>query len=114
MVSVLGFAVAGQFALALTLFFLFTAARGPSLSLGQVWMNQNLESSVRATLFSLREQVNAIAQIVGGPLLGLLAAEVSTRTALIATGIILFPPLLLYIRAIRNDKSLTTPTEMET
>lgn len=97
-ISVIGFAMAGQFALALLLFFLFTTVSGPGLSLGQVWLNQHLESSVRATVFSLREQVNAIAQISGGPLLGLLATQVDTRTALVVAGIILCPPLLLYAR----------------
>jgi DHA3 family tetracycline resistance protein-like MFS transporter len=113
-VSVIGFAVAGQFALALSLFFLFTTAKGPSLSLGQVWLNQHLDSSVRATLFSLREQVNAIAQIVGGPLLGLLATQVNTRAALIVAGIILSPPLLLYALTLRNDKPLADPIKLET
>jgi MFS transporter, DHA3 family, tetracycline resistance protein len=112
--SVIGFAVVGQFALALILFFLFTTARGPSLSLEQVWMNQHLDSSVRATLFSLHEQVNSIAQIVGGPLLGLLATQVNTRTALIVAGIILFPPLLLYARTLHSDKPLTDPIVSET
>ena len=113
-VSVIGFAIAGQFALALMLFFLFTTVSGPSLSLGQLWMNQHLDSSVRATLLSLREQVNAIAQIIGGPLLGLLATQVNTRAALIAAGIILFPPLLLYAHTLRSDKPLTKPIETET
>ncbi|MBA2676889.1 MAG: MFS transporter, partial [Ktedonobacteraceae bacterium] len=57
--SVFGFALAGQFTLALVAFFLLTAVRGPSLPLGQIWMNQHLDSRVRATLFSLRGQVSA-------------------------------------------------------
>jgi MFS transporter, DHA3 family, tetracycline resistance protein len=103
--SVIGFALAGQFALALILFFLFTTASGPNSSLGQVWMNQHLDSSVRATLLSLREQVNALAQIIGGPLLGLLATQVNIRAALLVAGIILCPPLLLYARIMRHSQA---------
>ncbi len=68
--SIIWFALAGQFVLALFAFFLFTTVRMPSLTLEQVWMNAYLDSSVRATLFSLRGHVSAIAQIIGGPLLG--------------------------------------------
>ena len=108
-VSIFAFALAGQFFLALFAFFLFTTARESSPSLEQVWMNQNLDSSVRATLFSLRGQVNAIAQIVGGPLLGLIATGISSRIAMVATGIVLAPTLLLYARTLRNDKRMTVP-----
>ena len=109
--SVIWFALAGQFALALFAFFLFTTARGPNSSLVQVWMNQHLDSSVRATLFSLRGQVNALAQIIGGPLLGLIATGVSSRVALIVAGLILAPTLLLYAWTLRDDKPVRVPVE---
>ncbi len=109
--SIIGFALAGQFALALFAFFLFTTARGPSLSLEQVWINQHLDSSVRATLFSLRGQVNSIAQIIGGPLLGLIATGVSSRAAMIVAGIVLTPTLLLYIWTLHSHENVTMPVE---
>ncbi len=102
-VSVLGFALAGQFTLALIAFFLLTTARGPRQPLEQIWMNQHLDSRVRATLFSLRGQVSAFAQIIGGPMLGAIATGESTRTALIAAGIVLSPTLLLYIRTLHKN-----------
>jgi DHA3 family tetracycline resistance protein-like MFS transporter len=110
----IGFALAGQFALALAVFWLFTTARGPRAPLEQVWMNQNLDSSVRATVFSLRGQANALAQILGGPLLGMIATVLSTPIALIAGGIILSPALLLYARTTHRDKPLMAPIEPET
>lgn len=103
-VSVFGFALAGQFTLALVAFFLLTTVRGPGQPLEQIWMNQHVESRVRATLFSLRGQVSAIAQIVGGPVLGAIATGSGTRIALIAAGIILSPTLLFYIYTLRSDK----------
>ncbi len=112
--SAIGFALAGQFILALAAFLMFTTARGPRLPLEQVWMNQHLDSSVRATVFSLRGQVNAIAQIVGGPLLGIIATVFSTRAALVTAGVILSPTLLFYARTLRRRGPLTVPTEPET
>jgi MFS transporter, DHA3 family, tetracycline resistance protein len=105
--GVLGFVVAGQFFLALAAFFLLTTARGPRSSLQPIWMNHDLDSTVRATLFSLQGQVNSIAQIVGGPLLGIIATAFSTGSALIASAIMLSPTLLLYALTLRhaNKKS---------
>ena len=103
-IGIIGFAVAGQFFLALGAFWLMTTVRGPRLALEQVWMNQNLDADVRATVFSLLGQIYAIAQIVGGPALGVIATTFSTRVALIASGLILLPTLLLYARTIRQVK----------
>ena len=111
--GVIGFAAAEQFALAIIAFFLFTASTGPRQPLEQIWMNQNVESSVRATIFSLRGQVSAIAQIIGGLLLGMIAAIFTTRVVLFATGVILSPALLLYARTLRRDKLLTVHTDQE-
>ena len=102
--SVIAFAVAGQFALAMAAFFLFTTATGPRQPLEQVWMNQHLNSRVRATMFSLRGQIDAIAQIAGGPLLGLIATGGGTRNALIVASIVLSPTLLLYAHTLHSDR----------
>ncbi len=109
--SVVWLALAGQFVFALFGFFLFTTVRGPSLTLEQVWMNSYLHSNVRATLFSLRGQVSAIAQIVGGPLLGLIATGINSRVAMVVAGIVLAPTLVLYLWSLRTDKTMTIPTK---
>jgi DHA3 family tetracycline resistance protein-like MFS transporter len=111
--TIIGFAMAGQFVFALVAFFMFTMARGPYQSLQQVWMNQHLDSSVRATVFSLRGQVSAIAQIIGGPLLGVIATAFSTSAALIVSAIVLSPTLLLYIIAQRSSKRSPVSIEPE-
>jgi DHA3 family tetracycline resistance protein-like MFS transporter len=112
-VSIIGFAVADQFVLALTAFFIFTMGRGPYQSLQQVWMNQHLDSSVRATVFSLRGQVSAVAQIIGGPLLGIIATAFSTSAALIVSAIVLSPTLLLYVITQRSSKRKAISIEPE-
>lgn len=110
-VCVICFALAGQFMLALTVFWLFTTAAGPRAPLEQAWMNQHLETDVRATVFSLRGQVNAIAHIVGGPLLGVIATLYSTRLALIIAGVLLAPALLLYMRTIHRGGPLVSAAD---
>jgi MFS transporter, DHA3 family, tetracycline resistance protein len=100
--SIVGFALAGQFYLAMGAFFLFTTAWGPRAPLQRVWMNRYLEAGIRATLFSLQGQVNALAQIVGGPVLGLIATGFGMRTAMMASAIVLVPTLVLYMLSLRN------------
>jgi DHA3 family tetracycline resistance protein-like MFS transporter len=107
--GVVGFALAGQFALALAALWLITTATGPRIPLEQAWMNQNLDASVRATVFSLRGQVEALAAIVSGPLLGALATAFITRQALMLGGLILAPTLLLYARSARRDTPTVAP-----
>ncbi len=102
--TIIGFAVAGQLFLALAVFLLFTTAAAPRGPLEQAWILQNIDSNVLATIFSLRGQVSAVAQIVGGPILGMIATTFTTQTALIVAGFILCPPLLLYASTIRRDK----------
>lgn len=101
-----GFAVAGQFGLALAAFWIVTTAAGPRRSLEQAWMNQHLDAGVRATVFSLRGQVDALAAIVGGPVLGAIADAFSTRAALVVAGLILAPAALVYARSARRDQPL--------
>ena len=113
--AVMAFALARQFALALAALWLITTVQGPHIPLVQAWMNQHLDSSVRATVFSLRAQVQALAAIVGAPLIGAFATAFTTRPALLVSGLILAPALLLYARSIRRDKSLlvATPSPQE-
>ena len=112
-VGVAAFAVAGQFGLALAVFLLVTTALGPRASLEQVWMNQHLDPAVRATVFSLRGQVGALAGIIGGPILGAIATALTTRAALITAAVILAPALLLYIRTVRRDTPLAAPVALD-
>jgi DHA3 family tetracycline resistance protein-like MFS transporter len=109
LVCVAGFTVAGQFGLALGLFWLSTVARGPRGALETTWMNLDLDSSVRATVFSMRAQVGALAGIVGGPILGAIATDHGTGAALIAAAAALAPALLLYLRSLSQGGKITIP-----
>ena len=60
----------------------------------------------------VKGQVDAFGQIVGGPILGLIATVFTTQAALIASAIILSPALLLYAHTLRRDKPLAAPIEL--
>jgi DHA3 family tetracycline resistance protein-like MFS transporter len=99
LLGTLVFAVTGQFAVALAGLWLVTSAFGPHNPLEQAWMNQNLESSVRATVFSVHNLVQDLAGIVGGPILGVIATTYSTSLAIGIAGLFLTPAMLLYARS---------------
>ena len=56
-------------------------------------------------MLSMSSQVDAIGQIAGGLVVGLIGSLVSVRAALLASGVILTPVLALYRIAIRRGES---------
>jgi DHA3 family tetracycline resistance protein-like MFS transporter len=103
--GVLGFALAGNFGLALMAFWFGGVVSAISEPVNLAWFNRNLESRSRATVLSMHNQLNAVGQIAGGPILGSVASLVSIRAALIASGLTLFPVPLLYARAARLEEN---------
>jgi DHA3 family tetracycline resistance protein-like MFS transporter len=69
------------------------------------WVNQRLESKVRATVLSMSSQVDAIGQVAGGPLLGAIGSAISIRAALLASSLTLSPVLGLIGRALKLEKN---------
>jgi DHA3 family tetracycline resistance protein-like MFS transporter len=67
------------------------------------WVNQRLEAKVRATVLSMSSQVDAIGQIAGGPLLGVVGSTLSIRAALLASGFSLSPVLVLMGRGLKQE-----------
>ncbi len=101
--SVLGFALAGSFFLAVAAYWgtrVFRRTTGPLLA---TWTNQQLESSVRATVLSMRTQADSLGQVVGGPALGALATWASVRWTFVSVALLLLPVQALYRRARRSE-----------
>lgn len=97
------FALAGNFWLAVVALWLTGAMRGVTDPLMTNWMNQHLESSVRATVFSMSSQLNAIGQIAGGPAVGYIGTAGSLRAALVTSSLLLSPALALLVRGSRQS-----------
>ena len=96
--SVVGFALAGNFAAALGAYLLYKVVRSVGGPIMTTWTNQQLESDVRATGFSMSAQLDAFGQVVSGPLMGLLATSASVRVALVSTTTLLMPPQAVLTR----------------
>jgi MFS transporter, DHA3 family, tetracycline resistance protein len=110
-VSLLVFALAGNFFLAVVAVLLIRVFRSVNEPIYTTWLTQNIESKVRATVISMRGQVDAFGQIVGGPPVGYIGTAFSIRAALVAASAILSPVLLLYTYAARKSKEkLTQPS----
>lgn len=103
--GIVAFGLAGNFALAVAAYLAITILRRVAEPLQAAWLNQSLEPRVRATMFSMQGQADALGQIGGGPILGLIATAVSVPIALVAAGGFLTPALVLYARTVRSDGS---------
>lgn len=104
------FGLAGDFSLALAAYWLVATLRAVTIPLYTAWLNQQLDSRSRATVFSLSGQVDALGQIAGGPAIGALG-NLSLRAAMVAAGALLAPALLLYARALRQGGAAAQPVD---
>jgi len=100
--GVVAFALSGSFGLALATYLAARLAVNLHAPLYMAWINLSIDSSVRATVLSISSQADALGQVGGGPVVGLIGNAVSLRAALFAAGIALAPALLLYGRASRQ------------
>lgn len=106
--ALLGFAFAGSFAAAAALVLVIGVLRSTIGPLYEAWINQHIDSSVRATVLSMSGQVDAFGQIAGGPVVGWIGNTISIRAALAASGMLLTPVLLLLGR-LRGREAAPTP-----
>ena len=59
------------------------------------WMNDQVDEKMRATVFSTSGQLDSFGQIIGGPIVGLVAQQVSIPWGLVCTAFLLLPALFL-------------------
>jgi DHA3 family tetracycline resistance protein-like MFS transporter len=98
MLGILVFAQASALLPILLCVWLISATRDASSPLYMAWLNQNTESSVRATMFSMSSQVNAIGEIGGGPVIGYIGLVAGVRVAISLAGLLLTPALVIFFR----------------
>jgi MFS transporter, DHA3 family, tetracycline resistance protein len=96
-VCILCFALSPFLVTAVISLILVGQLRGIVGPLQAAWINQKLDSRVRATILSMFGQVDAIGQVFGGPIIGLAANTFSVRLA-VGLSSLLLSPALLYIR----------------
>ena len=93
--AVIAFGLAGSFALAALTMVVAALVRRTINPIYMAWVNQRLDSQVRATVISLSAQADALGQMAGGPVVGAIGTLWSLRAALVAAGLLLSPILLL-------------------
>jgi DHA3 family tetracycline resistance protein-like MFS transporter len=95
-----GFALAGNLTVAIACLWVASVMRQAFGPVQRAWLNRSLDSSNRATLFSVDGQADALGQIVGGPILGVVGSGVSIRAALVSSAALLGLALPLLTRAL--------------
>jgi len=110
--ALIGFALAGNFLLAAGLMVVTGVTRNLIGPLYGTWINQRLDSGVRATVLSMSSQVDAIGQIAGGPAMGAIGTMFSIRAALLTSGLILSPVLWLFARVLRREVVQAQPISL--
>ncbi len=103
-ISMIIFGLAGNFMLALATYWSASILRETNQPIYTAWLAQNIDAKVRATVISLSGQIDAIGQIAGGPVIGVIGTLVSIRAALVSTAALLSPTLLLFVRADSQGK----------
>jgi MFS family permease len=102
--AMLAFALTGSTGLAIAGLLGVFFARNMQGPLYDTWLTQQItDSSVRATVFSITGQSNAIGQAGGGPVLGVIGNVWGIRAALSAGAVVIAPALALYGRAIAHE-----------
>ena len=89
--------------LTIGVYMLLWALRNLTGPLTDTWVNQRLDSDVRATVLSMIGQVDAVGQLAGGPFIGLVASLLSVSTAITVSGLLLTPALPLIGTADRKE-----------
>jgi len=98
-VSLIGFALSPLLLLSLGLYLSIDVFRDIAGPLQTAWVNQKLDSKIRATVHSMFGQVDAIGQVVGGPIVAVIAAFGSAVASLVTSGLLLTPALFFVGRS---------------
>jgi DHA3 family tetracycline resistance protein-like MFS transporter len=100
--AIVAFGLAAGFALAAGAFLTVGLLRGLQGPLYAAWLNRGLQPATRATVLSMAGQADALGQLSGGPLLGLIGSAAGIRAGLVAGAVFLVPTVMLYGRAVRH------------
>ena len=94
--SLVAFGLATEFAFAMAMFWARGPLRRASGPLLSAWQNRFVPSRVRATVLSFGGQMDAVGQMVGGPLLGAVALGWSLRAGFVAAAAVLLPVVIAF------------------
>ena len=98
------FAWSRNFYLAILATWLVDTMRSLTGPLIDTWVNKYIESKVRATMLSMTSQLDALGQMVGGPIVGVIGSLRSISAALTGSALLILPVVPLYGRTIKQQE----------
>lgn len=106
--GLVGFALAGILLAALACALMIGVTREVIYPVYTTWVNHRLPANVRATVLSFSSQMDAVGQTIGGPIVGIVAKQVSITAGLLTSSAMLAPvlPILLKQRKEREKAVL--------
>ncbi|ERI93762.1 transporter, major facilitator family protein [Clostridiales bacterium oral taxon 876 str. F0540] len=104
--AIILFGLSKNFKAALSMYMIFFIMRTTNGPIFSAWRNKNIKSEVRATVISTYGQMDALGQIIGGPIIGLIALKISVSAAIAISGIILSPVIIFLIFGLKKINNI--------
>ena len=104
--SMLIFALTRNFSLMLIAYLATNTFRIINEPIFSAWLNGHIDDNSRATVLSINGQMNSLGQILGGPIIGIIATNISVSIGIVCTSLLVAPVLVLYIVAMIIDKKV--------
>jgi DHA3 family tetracycline resistance protein-like MFS transporter len=95
-ISLIIFGLAPGITVAILSIWSVSILRRTSMPLYSAWLNKGLQPATRATVLSIRGQIDAVGQLIGGPIIGAVAMILGLRAAMIGVALLLAPAAFLY------------------
>jgi MFS transporter, DHA3 family, tetracycline resistance protein len=105
--SMLIFALTRNFSLMLIAYLATNTFRIINKPIFSAWLNGNIDDNSRATVLSINGQMNSLGQILGGPIIGIIATNISVSIGIVCTSLLVAPVLVLYIISMIMDKKIS-------
>jgi DHA3 family tetracycline resistance protein-like MFS transporter len=105
--SIVVLGLTGEFSIAILARWSAAGLSSVTQPLLDAWLVRNTPSAIRATVFSVVSQGDALGQVLGGPGIGAIGSWVSLRVAMLASAVLLLPGLVL----LRLAGGLPTPAQ---
>ena len=102
--SMLIFALTKNFSLMLIAYLATNTFRIINEPIFSAWLNGHIDDNSRATVLSINGQMNSLGQILGGPIIGIIATNISVSIGIACTSLLVTPVLVLYIVSMIMDK----------
>ena len=105
--SMLIFALTRNFSLMLIAYLATNTFRIINEPIFSAWLNGHIDDNSRATVLSINGQMNSLGQILGGPIIGIIATNISVSIGIVCTSLLVAPVLVLYIISMIMDKKIS-------